>query len=605
MIAFLQPLVLLGLAAASIPTLLHLLGRRQPPTVTFPAVRYLTVTEREHSKRLKLRNLLLLILRTAVIVFVVLGAARPVARVAGGSSHPPTAIAIVLDNSLSSGAVVDGRRILDLLIQRAHLALSRTTSQDRLWLVVADGIPRRLGRAELTAALDSLRVWPVRLDVGAAVRAAAAAVEDDPLPGSEILVFSDLQETALSQAADPGVRVLVWDPPPPPPNRGVDSVSAEPPRWSPSGTVVASIGGAAPEPAAVLLTVAGRELTRAVAAPGDRVVLPGTASRQGWLRAAVELDPDELRADDRRWLAVHVAPPSAATSGPGAGPFVLEALSVLQQGGRVTAGREVSLDDQLAPGTTVLVPPSDPSLVGAVNRALAARGVSWQFGELLAGEWTVSGAVGLAAGAPVFRRYRLEGQGIVVARVAGDPWLVRAPGVVLLGSRLEEEWTGLPVGAAFVPFVDFLVNRLAARESWIVRGTPGAPVELPPTAAALLTPTGAVPLPSSRRLTAPLETGVFFLEGAAGDTVGALEVNFDPRETQLVRANPGSVRAALGQSTEVLGDAAFERALFRGTRRADLTGIMIAAAVLAALVEMAVASTGSGRREGQDAPPAG
>lgn len=163
----------------------------------------------------------------------------------------------------------------------------------------------------------------------------------------------------------------------------------------------------------------------------------------------------------------------------------------------------------------------------------------------------------------------------------------------------------MPVGAAFVPFVDFLVNRLAARESWIVRGTPGAPVELPPTAAALLTPTGAVPLPSSRRLTAPLETGVFFLEGAAGDTVGALEVNFDPRETQLVRANPGSVRAALGQSTEVLGDAAFERALFRGTRRADLTGIMIAAAVLAALVEMAVASTGSGRREGQDAPPAG
>ena len=71
MISFLEPLALLGLAAALIPTLLHLLGRRLPPEVVFPAVRYLTATEREHSRRLWLRNLLLLILRTLVMVLVV------------------------------------------------------------------------------------------------------------------------------------------------------------------------------------------------------------------------------------------------------------------------------------------------------------------------------------------------------------------------------------------------------------------------------------------------------------------------------------------------------------------------------------------------------
>jgi hypothetical protein len=51
-IGFLQPLALLGLAAVAIPPLLHLIGRRLPPTVVFPAVRYLTATEREHSRRL-------------------------------------------------------------------------------------------------------------------------------------------------------------------------------------------------------------------------------------------------------------------------------------------------------------------------------------------------------------------------------------------------------------------------------------------------------------------------------------------------------------------------------------------------------------------------
>ena len=64
MIGFLQPLALLGLLAASIPPILHLVARRLPPVVPFPAVRYLSETERRHSRRLKLRNLLLLLLRT-------------------------------------------------------------------------------------------------------------------------------------------------------------------------------------------------------------------------------------------------------------------------------------------------------------------------------------------------------------------------------------------------------------------------------------------------------------------------------------------------------------------------------------------------------------
>ena len=38
---FLHPLLLLGLAAAAIPALLHLFERRRPPEAVFPPVRYL------------------------------------------------------------------------------------------------------------------------------------------------------------------------------------------------------------------------------------------------------------------------------------------------------------------------------------------------------------------------------------------------------------------------------------------------------------------------------------------------------------------------------------------------------------------------------------
>jgi len=45
-IGFAAPWVLLGLAAAALPLLLHLFARRQPPTIVFPATRYLAETAR-------------------------------------------------------------------------------------------------------------------------------------------------------------------------------------------------------------------------------------------------------------------------------------------------------------------------------------------------------------------------------------------------------------------------------------------------------------------------------------------------------------------------------------------------------------------------------
>ena len=77
MIGFLHPWLLVGLAAAGIPIVLHLLERREPPTVVFPAVRYLIAATERHQRRLRLQNWLLLLLRTLLIVFLVLAAAGP------------------------------------------------------------------------------------------------------------------------------------------------------------------------------------------------------------------------------------------------------------------------------------------------------------------------------------------------------------------------------------------------------------------------------------------------------------------------------------------------------------------------------------------------
>ena len=80
---FLHPWLLLGLVAAGIPLLLHLVQRREPPTVVFPAVRYLVDATREHQRRLRIRHWLLLLLRTLLVTALVLAAAAPTVRRSG------------------------------------------------------------------------------------------------------------------------------------------------------------------------------------------------------------------------------------------------------------------------------------------------------------------------------------------------------------------------------------------------------------------------------------------------------------------------------------------------------------------------------------------
>lgn len=77
--SLLAPLYLLLGAAAVVPLLIHLLRRRIGTRLDFPAARYLARAEQEHSRSLRLRNILLMILRVAIVLFVAVAAARPVA----------------------------------------------------------------------------------------------------------------------------------------------------------------------------------------------------------------------------------------------------------------------------------------------------------------------------------------------------------------------------------------------------------------------------------------------------------------------------------------------------------------------------------------------
>ncbi|HUO51673.1 MAG TPA: BatA domain-containing protein, partial [Gemmatimonadaceae bacterium] len=81
--AFLSPLWLLAALAAAVPLAIHLLRRRTGAPIDFPAVRWLQRAEREHSRSLRLRNLLLMLLRVGAVLLFALAAAQPMAPLPG------------------------------------------------------------------------------------------------------------------------------------------------------------------------------------------------------------------------------------------------------------------------------------------------------------------------------------------------------------------------------------------------------------------------------------------------------------------------------------------------------------------------------------------
>ena len=69
--------LLFGLGLAALPVILHMIMRAKPKRIEFPALRLLKTRKVSNSRRMQLRHLLLLILRSLLIAFVVLAIARP------------------------------------------------------------------------------------------------------------------------------------------------------------------------------------------------------------------------------------------------------------------------------------------------------------------------------------------------------------------------------------------------------------------------------------------------------------------------------------------------------------------------------------------------
>lgn len=135
--AFLNTIFLFALAAAAVPLLIHLLNRQKIKIISFSSLEFLKLLQRQKMRRVKLRQLILLLLRTLIVLSVVLAFARPVLKgvfSAGLSARARTSAVLLLDNSFSMGVNTPRGTLFDIARGRAQEVVGLLRNGDETWV---------------------------------------------------------------------------------------------------------------------------------------------------------------------------------------------------------------------------------------------------------------------------------------------------------------------------------------------------------------------------------------------------------------------------------------------------------------------------------------
>lgn len=206
---FLNPVYLGALGLAAIPILIHLIRKRKVRIVQWAAWDFLLQSKRRNRRRLRLEQILLLLLRMAVITLVVLAFCRPLLRTLGlpmVAADAKVHALIVLDNSYSMGFRRDGVTEFERARRVADTLLSRVLKPgDSASVVLLSARPEALMKEptfDLSKARERVRGARISdrdTDYGAGAAMCADLLRTVKTPTKEVYWITDNQRTGFRE----------------------------------------------------------------------------------------------------------------------------------------------------------------------------------------------------------------------------------------------------------------------------------------------------------------------------------------------------------------------------------------------------------------------
>jgi hypothetical protein len=204
--SFLSPALLAGALFVVIPVALHLVMRRKPRHVEFPPLRLVQARQRANQRKLKLRHLLLLALRSAAIVLLALALSRPSLRGAGRQTTAPGPLTVALvfdtgprmDLRMRNVTRLDAARTIGLEL------IERLPDDARIAVVGGQFGPAvfAVDRGAATDQIEQLKTAANAKPLGQSLDDAIRLMESESGAKGEIYVFSDLSRAAWPETGD-------------------------------------------------------------------------------------------------------------------------------------------------------------------------------------------------------------------------------------------------------------------------------------------------------------------------------------------------------------------------------------------------------------------
>jgi hypothetical protein len=216
--SFLYPLFLAGIAAVSLPIILHMIRRQTRKRVTFSSLMFLRTTVPRFKNRSHLENLLLLILRCIILCLLAFAFSRPFFPRDTRANQVSVAGRIVL--LIDTSASMRQTGVWPRAISEAQLMLRDVNPADRVCVMRFDQGMETLIGFEQWDAMDSARRTAIAAEqlsklspgwastnLGQALVSAAEAIEDDEVNDEQqkfrtqrIVLITDLQKSSSLEA---------------------------------------------------------------------------------------------------------------------------------------------------------------------------------------------------------------------------------------------------------------------------------------------------------------------------------------------------------------------------------------------------------------------
>jgi hypothetical protein len=201
---FLNPSVLFGLLAASIPILIHLLNLKKLKKIDFSTLSFLKELQKNQVRKIRIKQWLLLALRVMIIIFLVLAFSRPALKgtaIFGTTSAAKTSAVFVFDDTYSMSLVNEKGSFLNQAKAAAINIIDNLQDGDEAAVILVSQLKNEpVLSSDLKAVkkrIDEIKPSYISSNINKSIVASAKLLSDSKNFNKEIYLFTDLQDNSL------------------------------------------------------------------------------------------------------------------------------------------------------------------------------------------------------------------------------------------------------------------------------------------------------------------------------------------------------------------------------------------------------------------------